>query len=260
MSKPRTFKVDRPLMKGEDIKNFQKEVKAEFKKLDIVCPIVIDGVYDERDRSFTASLCHALGMTASTVMRNGVTPELRTRIRNRDLTVTEKKNFKERIGWRRDLRDRWKRADILVHRPVTQIITSSWDFHGKLHDGIDVVCPDNAVLFSMVRSKVIDVRRVGWWKKGAPANPAVRDKGDGIIQLEILDTVGPFIKGRHIGYGHAEHPRVRVGQTVKAGDPIGRAGLANISHIHLMYNDGKTEMGVGNLDPRKILDYSIKNG
>jgi hypothetical protein len=48
---------------------------------------------------------------------------------------------------------------------------------------------------------------------------------------------------------------VRVGQIVKAGDVLGRAGLARAFHIHLMANRGGTMKGIGEFDPRPILDF-----
>ena len=109
----------------------------------------------------------------------------------------------------------------------------------------------------MVKSKVIDVRASGWWGK-APSGQV--SKGDGIVQLEVLESVGPFKKGQHIGYGHCEHARVRVGQVVQAGETIALAGLAVAWHIHLMVNDGGTKKGIGTRDPRPHLDYSVKHG
>lgn len=258
MPEPRIFKIDSPHMKGEDVETWQREIKIEFDKLDINCPIKADGVYGVTTRAYTASLCHALGMTAGDVMADGVTPELRIRIRNRRLTPSENLNFNARITWRRNLRERYGDGiEINVHRPVSKILEDSWGYHKGVHDGIDVICPADAILFAMVKSKVIDVRTGGWWGK-APSGEVA--KGDGIIQLEIFETVGPFVKGHHIGYGHAEKPMVRKNQIVPAGKPIGHAGKAVAWHIHLMYNNGDTLKGIGTIDPRKILDYSIRHG
>lgn len=252
------LKVTKPYMEGETVKRWQSDVKAEFKTFDIDCPIVADGVYGLGTRSFTASLCHALGMNASEVMADGVTPELRIRIRNRGLTVHEKERFKDRVQWRRDLREKYESAGITnVHRITTKIITDSWGYHPGVHDGIDVNTPPNAILFAMVKSRIIDVRTGGWWGK-APSGDV--SKGDGIVQMEILETVGPFIKGHHIGYGHAEHPFVKVGQIVDAGDRVARAGKAVTWHTHMMYNTGNTSKGIGNLDPRQILNYATTHG
>lgn len=253
----RTFRIDTPHMKGDDIKAWQREVKRGFDELGILdCPIVADGIYGVGTRSYTSTLCHAIGMHATEVMKNGITPQLRSRIRTRDLTDSEEKRFvsEEYKDYRRALRVRWGKAKIKVHTPVTKILADSWGYHPGVHDGLDVICPPNSILFAMVRSKVIDVRAGNWWGKAPSGDVA---KGDGIIQLEVLDSIGPFHKGHHIGYGHAEHARVREGDVVEAGEPIGRAGLAVAWHIHLMYNDGSTEKGVGNIDPRSILNYAV---
>lgn len=258
MDNPRTFKITSPHMKGDDIKSWQREIRSEFARMDIKCPIEETGIYDVATRAFTASLAHAVGMSASKEMENGVTPNLRSRIRNRDLTIAEQREYADRQDWRRKLRRRYASASIVeVHRPVTKIIEDSWGYHPPVHDGLDVICPANSTIFAMVESKVIDVRSGGWWGK-APSGDVT--KGDGIIQLEVLKNIGPFKRGYHIGYGHAEHARVKVGETVKAGDPLGKAGLAVAWHVHLMYNDGSTMKGIGNLDPRAILDYSVKHG
>lgn len=255
----RTFVIGDKLMRGDDIKNWQREIEAEFNQMDIPCPIVADGIYGVATRSFNASLCHALGMNAGEVMKNGITPELRTKIRHRRLTSSEKVRFesKQYVDYRRKLRARWRVALKAVHRPVAKIIEDSWGFHPGVHDGIDVICQPNAPLFAMVKGRVIDVRAGGWWGKAPSGDVA---KGDGIVQLEVLETIGPFRKGYRIGYGHCEHAVVKVGQTVEAGDKLALAGLAVAWHIHLMYNTGNTPKGIGNIDPRHILDYAVANG
>lgn len=258
----RTFKVQSPHMKGDDVRNWQREVKTIFASIDIDCPIDIDGDYGVASRAYTASLCYALGINAEEAMKNGVTPELRIKLRHKRLTSTEKARMEsaQRVDWRRRLRKRYAAASIKVHRPVTKIIEDSWGYHPGVHDGLDVICPANANCFAMVKSKIIDVRSGGWWGLGAPSDPNLKAKGDGIIQMEVLETVGPFKKGYHIGYGHNEHAVVRVGEIVAAGDKVGRAGFANAWHIHLMVNTGNTTKGIGNLDPRPLLDYAVAHG
>lgn len=255
MDEPRTYKITSPYMKGSDVEMWQGQIVHEFDRMGIKCPIKIDGIWAIASRSYNASLCHALGMNASEVMAEGITPELRIRIRNRRLTTSEKERFSERVDYRRNLRDRWD--NISVARPTIKIIEDSWGYHPGTHDGIDIITPPKAMLFSMVRARVFDVRSGGWWGK-APSGDVT--KGDGIVQMEILETIGPFLKGRHIGYGHAENAMVDVGDIVNAGDPVARAGLAVAWHIHLMYNTGGTNKGIGNINPRKILDYAVKNG
>lgn len=258
------YKIKSPLMKSTEIKSWQQEVKTLFKKMSIDCPIKPDGVYGVATRSFTADLCHANGMNATKVMENGVTPDLRTDLRHApgSLTAIQRKTrtSKARTAWRAELRKKYARAGgVSVHSPVTVIVTDSWGWHPGAHDGVDVVTGPDPVIFAMIRSKVIDVRPSGWWGLGAPSNPALKAKGDGIIQLEVLESIGPFKKGQHIGYGHAEKALVKEGDTVRAGQAIGHAGFANAWHIHLMVNGGGTSKGIGTQDPRPLLDYARKH-
>jgi murein DD-endopeptidase MepM/ murein hydrolase activator NlpD len=148
-----------------------------------------------------------------------------------------------------------------VHSPVSKILQDSWGWHPGIHDGLDVICLPAAPIFAMCKAKVVDVRASGWWGLGAPADPALKAKGDGIIQLEVLEDVGPFKKGMHIGYGHAEGAVVKVGQTVQAGQHLGHAGFANAWHIHLMVNDGRKARAVSATSgSTSRLDYAVKNG
>lgn len=255
----RTFVIGKEFMEGSDVKSWQQEVKALFKKMAINCPIVADGVYGPHTRSYTASLVHANGMLAGTQMKNGVTPELRTKLRHAPKSLTaaqqKKRSSKKLQQYRSELRKRW--SEKAVAKPVNTILADSWGYHPGVHDGLDVICAANASIYAMVKSKVVDVRSSGWWGKAPSGNVAL---GDGIIQLEVLEDVGPFKKGMHIGYGHAEGAVVKVGQVVKAGERLGHAGLAVAWHVHLMVNGGGTLRGVGDRDPRPFLDYTKKHG
>jgi murein DD-endopeptidase MepM/ murein hydrolase activator NlpD len=257
MVKKRTFVLKKPLMKGNDVKAFQETIKREFKHLKIDCPIVADGIYGHHTRTYAAALLKARAIPRTTMYKEGVTYELRQKIHDRKMTVGQRRNFhgKTAVAYRKELREQWRPKK--VHAPVSRILADSWGYHPGVHDGIDVICPPNAACFAMVKSKVIDVRAGGWWGK-APSGQV--SKGDGIVQLEVLESVGPFKKGMHIGYGHCEHARVRVGQVVQAGETIALAGLAVAWHIHLMVNNGKTSKGVGTQDPRPLLNYAVKNG
>ena len=83
-------------------------------------------------------------------------------------------------------------------------------------------------------------------------------KGDGIIILRASKSVGPIKRGMNICYGHAEHPTVKKGETVKAGEVIGKAGLAVAWHIHFMVNNNAT-LGRGGRDPRPFYTYARKH-
>ena len=251
-----TFKVDQPRMRGTAIKNLQRTIKREFRHLGIDCPIKLDGIYGVATRSYVAALLRARGISRK-LMEDGVTYELRQKIFNRQMTGAERKRFhaKTTKEYRQKLKKQWTPKK--VHAPVATILADSWGYHPGVHDGIDVITKPAASLFAMVKAKVIDVRTGGWWGK-APSGDV--SKGDGIVQLRVLEDVGPFKKGQHIGYGHCENPRVKVGDIVEAGDHIANAGLAVAWHIHLMVNNGTTTKGIGNIDPRKHLDYAVKHG
>lgn len=262
MAKHRTFVLKKPIMHGEDIKAWQLDIRRLFKKMDIVCPIKIDGKYGPSTRSFEASLIYASGMAAKTQLDHGCTPELRVKLRNGKLTAAQlaSKKSKARTAYRAKLRKQWAQKVARVHTPVDIIVQDSWGFHPGVHDGVDVITKIDPVIYAMVKCKIIDVRKDGWWGLGAPADPTIKAQGDGIIQYEVLETVGPFKKGMHIGYGHAEKALVKVGQIVEAGTPVGHAGNANAWHIHLMANNNKDTRGIGNLDPMPLINYAVKNG
>jgi murein DD-endopeptidase MepM/ murein hydrolase activator NlpD len=261
----RTFRVHPNHSTGPDVKQWQKDVKALFHKMDIDCPIKADGDYGVATRSYTAALVHANGMSAGIQMKQGVTFELRNKLLHAPNSLTEGQRQRrlsdDRKQYRNKLRKQYAHLNgPLVHTPTTVIVQDDWGFHPGIHDGLDVITPPDPVIFAMCKAKVIDVRSSGWWGLGAPKDPKLKAKGDGIIQLEVLENVGPFKKGMHIGYGHAEKALVRIGEIVRAGHAIGHAGFANAWHIHLMINTGNTTKGIGNLDPRPFLDYARKHG
>lgn len=261
MGTPKTFTVselgERQPRPRVDVKKWQQDVKRLFKSMSIDCPIKDDGVYGVATRSFTAALCQASGLSAKTAMKHGVTPELRTKLRHKDLTAAETKvkNSQARKDYRARLREQWRVRK--VHSPVSKIIADSWGYHPGVHDGLDVISIEGAAAFAMVKSKVIDVRSSGWWGLHPSGDIS---RGDGIVQLEVLESVGPFKKGMHLGYGHCEHARVKVGQVVQAGEVIALVGFAVAAHIHLMVNGGGTTKGVGTQDPLPLVNYAVKHG
>lgn len=106
----RTFKVQDPLMKGRDIEKWQEELIELFDKIAIEnVPLKADGVYGHTTRSITATLCYCLGINADEALRKGVTPTLRKKLRERDLTAEEKKRYQSGSTkrFRAELRRRW---------------------------------------------------------------------------------------------------------------------------------------------------------
>lgn len=266
MAEPRTYKMAEPLMRGEDIKRSQVEVRQEFAAMSIDYPLRADGVYGRSTRSAYASLCTAQGILHHKAMAGGVTPELRSKLRDRDrLTAAERKRMDgaKTVAYRRRLRESFNGGG--VSKPVARITQDSWGYTpatgpnaGATHDGIDVGTNPKAPLLAMVRSRVVRADNGGWWGK-APSGDV--SKGDGIVILECLENIGPFRPGYCIGYGHAEGMRVSPGEVVEAGEVIAQAGLAVVYHIHLMVNGGRyaKTQGRGDRDPRPFLNYAIKH-
>lgn len=266
MSTPRTFKLGGKPMKGNDIELWEKDLKKLFDGIGIDAPIVPNGTYGEIDRSYTKSFAYAIGLDALDILDGGISGPDRTLLRNwrKNMTPDQQSRMDARRDWRRRLRDRYEKLDFLdqgdVSLMVQKLITDTWGYHPGIHDGIDLITLPDVPIFAPVDVKVIDVRAAGWWRLGAPTNHALAAKGDGIVQVEVLKTEGPFKKGQHLGFGHMEKAVVKVGDKVKAGKMLGRSGLANAWHIHWMINGGDVGLrGIGNVDPRPALEYTKKH-
>lgn len=262
----RIFKLDTPAMHGDDIKLWERELKGLFSDIGIRAPIVANGVYASIDRSYTRSFIYAIGLDPDKILERGITPEVRTALRNwhERITPEQTKKLNARVDWRRRLRQRYHDLDRgnqgRVSTFIDKLLADSWGYHPGIHDGIDLISLPDVPIHAPFRCKVIDVRPSGWWGLGAPTNSILRAKGDGIVQLEILETIGPVKKGWHIGLGHAEKARVKVGDIVKAGTWVANTGFANAWHIHCVLNNGKVgTRGIGNLNPQSMVDYTIKH-
>jgi murein DD-endopeptidase MepM/ murein hydrolase activator NlpD len=258
MAEERTFRVVSPHMKGRDIKSWQQTLNEQFKAWTVNFGVDIDGDYGVLARDGTATVLFGLGIKLAE-MNNGVTPALRAKVRTKNLTPAERVRRAARGAWR--LRLRKKHAGGGVAPPVAKIVSSSWGYKGRAHDGVDLICVEDAPIFAICDAEVIDVRLSGWWGKGAQPSPGHPvSEGDGIIQIRCLSNIGPFRKGMHFGYGHAEKARVTVGQRVKAGERLGLAGYARAPHVHFMANGGGTRKGIGDRDPMPFVRYATKHG
>jgi murein DD-endopeptidase MepM/ murein hydrolase activator NlpD len=253
----RTFKVGldahNEFMHGDDVVLWQQALRSQYRDFNWDAEkIKIDGVYGPATRSATSMVLKGLGI-AQTEMVHGVTPELRIKVRNQHLSYAEIARRVRRRAW-------------VISSPLRVIEADTWGYHPPTHDGLDLICPKDSVLYAMVRSQVIRVSDGGWWGKAPSGDVKL---GDGIVMLECLDRVGPFRPGMVFGYGHAEHARVKVGRTVKAGQPIAMAGVAVVPHVHLMaapnvgslgrLADG-TPRGIGTIDPAPLYRYARKHG
>lgn len=248
----RTLKIKSPHMTGDDVEHWQKHINSQFASWGIDYRVTVDSDYGVTTRAATATLLHALGIGRA-AMADGVTPALRTKARNRKLTPVERARFAARTTFRRRLRARHNGGGVAP--PLAKILASSWGWNPG-HDGVDLICNARAPLYAMVAAKVIRADNGGWWGK-APSGDVT--KGDGIIVLEVLQTIGPFKKGMRLCYGHAEDCVVKVGDVVRAGEHIGRAGLAVAWHIHFMVHTRNDARGTGDRDPMPYVRYAIKH-
>lgn len=245
----RTFKVTVPHMRGKDIEAWQEHLNGQMKTWRVDYRLLVDGDYGPITRDLTASVCHGFGLaSASSAMARGVTPQLRIKLRNKRQTEADKRRFDQRAEWRKAFRARMAARDLAA--PLGKILTSSHGFKPG-HDGVDLICNPRAAGLAICKAKVVRVSD-DWWGIGNPGG-AVGDRGDGIVVLRSLVSVGRFKKGMNFGYGHAERPRVRVGETVEAGQVICEAGLANAWHFHFMVNSRRDVMGVGDRDPMPFI-------
>lgn len=253
-----TFKVG-ITPKSDSVKAFQGWMNDQMRLWDVEYAVAEDGVWSPADRSLLASVCHGLGIQPATeFIAKGVTPEIRTKLRHKRLTPDEvRRHHEAERDWLPGFRRRHR--DAKVSSPLTRILQDSWGYHPGVHDGIDLICRPRAAGLAICRAKVVRAAKEGWWGAGAPSDPELRGKGDGITIIRALDTIGPIKRGMNICYGHAERPRVKVGETVEAGQVICEAGLANAWHFHWMINTRIDAKGVGNVNPREILDYVRRN-
>jgi murein DD-endopeptidase MepM/ murein hydrolase activator NlpD len=257
MAEPRTFQIKSPLMEGDDIREWQKLIKGIARSWDVYLPLKVDGVYGMGTRSFSKTIGFARGFTHAQ-LDEGITPWVRENMRNPSKAMDERRAGRWRAGFRDDLRKKYPKAKAGddTAAPLGKIITMTWGYHPGVHDGIDLICGADAPIYAICDAEVFDVRAGGWWGK-APSGEVAR--GDGIIQLRCLTDDGPFQKGMHFGYGHAEKAVVHEGQRVQQGQLLGHAGLAVAWHVHFMANGGGTTRGTGDRDPRPYIDYALAN-
>lgn len=184
--------------------------------------------------------------------------------RSRDLWVKREKDYKAKAAHAHE-RHKYRaqqlaaRAKPKVVLPLKRITTDTWGWHPPVHDGVDLICPAREPALAVCRSTVVRVSASGWWGKGAPSDPVLKAKGDGVIVLRSLVDVGPIRKGMNFVYGHAENAVVKVGQVVEAGEKVGEAGFANAWHLHWCVNRRADTLGVGEQDPEPILNYLKEN-
>ena len=269
----RPLVVVNPPMSGRDVFNLQVAVKERLRARGLEnVPAPIHGKFTQASWFGCVEVGYFLGLDKKTYLATdlgrGVAPEGAQRVIRQPETRTAKQlsRAKERQGTEGprhylELSGGSSGGGNGVAAPLRKILGDTWGWRGPgVHDGVDLICDADATLYALCDARVIDVRSHGWWGKGARASGGhTVGEGDGIIQLECLVDRGPFKKGMHFGYGHAEKATVHVGQKVKAGRKIGHAGFANAWHIHFMANGGSTSRGIGDRDPLPFVRYAVQN-
>jgi murein DD-endopeptidase MepM/ murein hydrolase activator NlpD len=257
MADLRIFKVKSPHMAGDDIAGWQRTLNTQMDTWQVDYDVEVDGDYGVATRAMTATVLYGLGIEKAK-MAEGVTPELRIKVRNKDLTEDERERFHEREPWRLRLRKQHEGGGLAS--PLAKIISHSWGWHPPAHDGVDLICPEDAPIFAICKASVVRVSASGWWGSNPQPSPGhpVSD-GDGIIIIRALQDIGPIKAGLNFGYGHAEDSSVREGQIVEAGQRLGRAGFARAAHVHFMANNDNNDRGVGDRDPWPYVEYAMQH-
>ena len=253
-----TFAVGGDVESARAVTEWQQWLLDRFDKWNIDYPLKITGRYDVPTRDATATLMRAWGVnSASDAMRHGLTAWWRTKLRNNRRSLAETARFAARVTYRRSLRNRYRART--VASPLAKVLADSWGW-APGHDGLDLICAEDAPLFAMCDGVIVRADPSGWWGKGAKPSPGhpVSD-GDGVIVLRCYTNAGPFKPGLNFVYGHAEHATVKAGDKVTAGQVIGRAGYANAPHVHLCVNGRNDTKGIGDRDPRPFYDYARKH-
>ena len=256
--------VTDPPMRGRDVANLNRAVhqRLEMRRIDIPSPM--HDMFTQAAALAAVEAGYFLGLLEDTILatdkgRRVCTQGAQTIIREPERRTVQQR---DRATARHPQTVRGPRYYAAlsgggVAVPVDPIHAHSHGFNGGGHDGVDLICDADDVVYAICDAKVIDVRAGGWWGDGAEASHGhpIAD-GDGIIQLECLVNQGPFKKGMHFGYGHAEKAVVTVGQQVKAGQKLGHAGFARAWHLHFMVNGGTTTKGIGDRDPMPFVNYA----
>ena len=175
-------------------------LNAQFDEWKIDFQIPVDGDYTVETRDASKMVVYGLGIKP-VATKHGVTQALRKKVHEQSLTPTEKEASRKRLGWRQFQRRKY--ADGGLCRPVSKISTHANGFEGpaqEQHDGVDLICPENAPIFAICTAKVIDVRAEGWFPGPQLAGHALSE-GDGIIQLEGLAISVPSTRGCTLAMG-----------------------------------------------------------
>lgn len=196
-----------PPMQGRDIANLNRAVRhrLQVRRIDIPSPVHDKFTLAAALAAIEAGYC--LGLREDTVLKTENGRRVCT-MGAQEIIREPERRTDEQLQRAKDREPRQARGPRYYHEliggvavPVDPILEDAHDFKPG-HDGVDLHCPEDDVIYAICDAKVIDVRANGWWGNGATAHGGHEiEEGDGIIQLECLIDKGPFKKGMHFGYG-----------------------------------------------------------
>lgn len=139
---------------------------------------------------------------------------------------------------------------------------------GRTHEGTDMFAPDGTPIYSITAGKVVPVSgsdSQGWNEFGGWA-----------LMIEATESVGPVQAGDTLYYAHQLEPSpLKPGDTVEAGDVIGKVGSTGEGpvgsilpdgrgeHLHLGWYDptgSRAEAASGAMNPYPLLEWLRQNG
>lgn len=136
------------------------------------------------------------------------------------------------------------------------------------HEGTDIFAPEGAPIYAVTSGKVVPVSGSdnGGWDR----------LGGWTVMVEATESVGPVEAGDTLYYGHMLEPSaLRTGNTVEAGDVVGKVGSTGEGpresllpdgrgeHLHLGWYDptrARAEAASGAMNPYPLLEWLRQNG
>ena len=139
---------------------------------------------------------------------------------------------------------------------------------GRTHEGTDIFAPEGTPIYSITSGKVVPVSGAdssGW-----------NELGGWTVMVEATESVGPVEAGDTLYYAHqVEPPPLKPGDTVQAGDVIGKVGSTGEGppgtllpddrgeHLHLGWYDpsgARAEVASGAMNPYPLLEWLRQKG
>jgi murein DD-endopeptidase MepM/ murein hydrolase activator NlpD len=242
---PRTLKLTKPQMAGDDVRAFQKALNARFDAWGIHIHVDEDGDYGQQTRHAAHQVAMGLGLRTADY-EHGITPEVRSLIRTPSRrTHDQLERAKGQRGYLAKLRKRHAR-DGHVGAPAAGSPSASYPLsrrgrligtpHAGTHtlgnwqsdNAVDLGVANGTKMIALDDGVVVKVRH-------HPMNVG-RFAGD---QITVRGD-----HGNSYFYAHGASS-VKPGERVRRGQSVGTTGSANgVPHLHFSVQHG---------DPRQII-------